>query len=128
MKNYLQRQSNPISFFDAFDEFFRPVFASDNDYQIDVAVPGFSKDQIKISLENGYLDIICSKNEQEESGKEGTVSYRRKEISEYSSRRFHVGDSIKQEDIKAKYENGILCLTIPKAQPKLPEKSYIAIE
>ncbi|MBQ8430073.1 MAG: Hsp20 family protein, partial [Clostridia bacterium] len=37
-------------------------------------------------------------------------------------------DSIKQEDIKAKYENGILCLTIPKAQPKLPEKSYIAIE
>ena len=101
---------------------------TDNDYQIDVAVPGFSKDQIKISLENGYLDIVCSKNEQEESGKEGNVSYRRKEISEYSSRRFHVGDSIKQEDIKAKYENGILCLTIPKAQPKLPEKSYIAIE
>ena len=140
MRNYLQRQSNPISFFDAFDEFFRPVFASendylksniretDNDYQIDVAVPGFSKDQIKISLENGYLDIVCSKNEQEKSGKEGTVSYRRKEISEYSSRRFHVGDSVKQEDIKAKYENGILCLTIPKAQPKLPEKSYIAIE
>ena len=57
-----------------------------------------------------------------------TTSYRRKEISEYSSRTFHVGEDITQNDIKAKYENGILCLTIPKIQPKIPEKSYIAIE
>ena len=85
-------------------------------------------EQIKISLENGYLSIVCSKNKQEENGKKDTASYRRKEISEYSSRTFHVGEDITQNDIKAKYENGILCLTIPKIQPKIPEKSYIAIE
>ncbi|MBQ8726822.1 MAG: Hsp20 family protein [Clostridia bacterium] len=141
MNNYLQRRNNTVSsIFDAFEDFFRPVFASENDYlksnvretdaeyQIDVAVPGFKKEQIKISLENGYLSIVCSKNEQEESDEKDTASYRRKEISEYSSRTFHVGEDITQNDIKAKYENGILCLTIPKIQPKIPEKSYIAIE
>ena len=68
MNNYLQRRNNTVpSIFDAFEDFFRPVFASENDYlksnvretdaeyQIDVAVPGFKKEQIKISLENGYL-------------------------------------------------------------------------
>lgn len=140
MNYYLQRRNNVNSIFDAFEDFFRPVFASENDYlksniretekeyQIDVAVPGFKKEQINISLENGYLNIVCSKNEQEESGEKDTVSYRRKEISEYSSRSFHVGDDITQNDIKAKYENGILTLTIPKVQPRIPEKSYIAIE
>ena len=57
-----------------------------------------------------------------------TTSYHRKEISEYSSTSFYIGEDITQNDIKAKYENGILSLTIPKLQPKLPEKSYIAIE
>ena len=59
--------------------------------------------------------------------KEGKV-YRRKEISEYSSRSFYVGDDVSKEDIKAKYENGVLSLVIPKVSPKLPERSYIAIE
>ncbi len=54
--------------------------------------------------------------------------YRRKEISEYSSRSFYVGDDVSKEDIKAKYENGILSLVIPKVTQKLPERSYIAIE
>ena len=141
MSNYLQKRNNTVnSIFDVFEDFFRPVFASENDYlksnicetekeyQIDVAVPGFKKEQIKISLENGYLSIVCSKNEQEENGEKNAATYRRKEISEYSSRTFHVGEDITQNDIKAKYENGILSLTIPKVQPKIPEKSYIAIE
>ena len=57
-----------------------------------------------------------------------TTSYHRKEISEYSSTSFYIGEDITQNDIKAKYENGILSLTIPKLQPRITEKSYIAIE
>ena len=129
MKNYLQNRNNNLertSLFDAIDDFFRPVFAdeadylksniseTEKDYRIEVAVPGFNKEQIKLSLENGEK-------------KEGKV-YRRKEISEYSSRSFYVGDDVSKEDIKAKYENGVLSLVIPKVSPKLPERSYIAIE
>ena len=148
MKNYLQNRNNNLertSLFDAIDDFFRPVFAdeadylksniseTEKDYRIEVAVPGFNKEQIKLSLENGYLNVVCNKQENEEKNgehgekKEGKV-YRRKEISEYSSRSFYVGDDVSKEDIKAKYENGVLSLVIPKVSPKLPERSYIAIE
>ena len=139
MKNYLQNRNNNhmehTSLFDALDDFFRPVFAdeadylksniseTDKDYRLEVAVPGFTKEQIKLSLENGYLNVVCSKKEKEEN-----KVYRRKEISEYSSRSFYVGDDVSKEDIKAKYENGILSLVIPKVTQKLPERSYIAIE
>ena len=145
MKNYLQKNtSQNVSLFDALDDFFRPVFAdegnylksniseTENDYRLDVAVPGFSKDQIKLSLEDGYLNVVCNKQNKEEKHegdgkKDGTV-YRRKEIAEYSSRSFYVGDDLSQEDIKAKYENGVLSLIIPKVSKKVPERSYIAIE
>ena len=148
MKNYLQNRNNHLqhtTLFDALDDFFRPVFAdesdylksniseTENDYRLDVAVPGFSKDQIKLSLENGYLNVVCNKQTKEEKGdehetkKERTV-FRRKEIAEYSSRSFYVGDDLSKEDIKAKYENGILSLTIPKVTKKVPDRSYISIE
>ena len=61
-------------------------------------------------------------------GEKDTTSYRRKEISEYSSTSFYIGEDITQNNIKAKYENGILSLMIPKFQPRITEKSYIAIE
>lgn len=155
MKNYLQNRNNNhmehTSLFDALDDFFRPVFAdeadylksniseTDKDYRLEVAVPGFTKEQIKLSLENGYLNVVCSKKEKEgaqnaqqnanaENEKKENKVYRRKEISEYSSRSFYVGDDVSKEDIKAKYENGILSLVIPKVTQKLPERSYIAIE
>lgn len=151
MKNYLQNRNNNhmehTSLFDALDDFFRPVFAdeadylksniseTDKDYRLEVAVPGFTKEQIKLSLENGYLNVVCSKKEKEggneangENAKKENKVYRRKEISEYSSRSFYVGDDVSKEDIKAKYENGILSLVIPKITQKLPERSYIAIE
>lgn len=149
MKNYLQNRNNHlehVTLFDALDDFFRPVFAeesdylksniseTDNDYRLDVAVPGFSKDQIKLSLENGYLNVVCNKQtkeEKQEDGKEvkkNNTVYRRKEIAEYSSRSFYVGDDLSKEDIKAKYENGILSLIIPKVTQKVPDRSYISIE
>ncbi|MGN1053595.1 MAG: Hsp20/alpha crystallin family protein [Candidatus Scatosoma sp.] len=144
MKNYLQKNTTQhVSLFDALDDFFRPVFAdegnylksniseTENDYRLDVAVPGFSKDQIKLSLEDGYLNVVCNKQNKEEKNegdKKGGTVYRRKEIAEYSSRSFYVGDDLSQEDIKAKYENGILSLIIPKVTKKVPDRSYIAIE
>ena len=145
MRNYLQRTNRgETSLFDAFDDFFRPIFAeenhslstnireNENEYLLENATPGFTKDQIKLSLENGYLNVVCSKqtkNETSDDNKdENKGAWRRKEISEYSARSFYLGDEVAQEDIKAKYENGILSLTIPKSRPKVPEKSYIAIE
>jgi HSP20 family molecular chaperone IbpA len=137
MRTYLQRRNNyqPTDIFDVFDNFFRPVFSeetsclktnireTDNAYELDVEVPGYTKDQIKITLENGYLSVVCSKQEQETNGK-----YRRKEISESCARNYYVGKDIPRDAIKAKCENGILTLTVPKSQPKQVEASYITID
>lgn len=135
MKTYLARRSNPTDIFDVFDDFFRPVFSeetscmktnireTDDAYEFDIEVPGFTKEQIKISLENGYLSVVCSRQEQEINGK-----YRRKEICKSCARNYFVGKDISRESIKAKYENGILTLTVPKSQPKQVEASYIEIE
>ena len=137
MRTYLQSRNNyqPTDIFDVFDNFFRPVFSeetsclktnireTDNAYELDVEVPGYTKDQIKITLENGYLSVVCSKQEQETNGK-----YRRKEISESCARNYYVGKDIPRDAIKAKCENGILTLTVPKSQPKQVEASYITID
>lgn len=137
MKNYLQKRDNNYDLFDAFDEFFRPVFydekrdlatnikETDNGYELEVEMPGYSKDQIKVALENGYLTVSAKKESKEESDKK---RYVKKEISESCSRSYYVGDDIKQEDIKAKYNNGILCLNVPKSQPKQISSHYIDIE
>lgn len=138
MKHYLQtRNDNTYDLFDAFDDFFKPMFFDDthelktnikeneNDYQLDLALPGFTKEDIKISLENGYLTVNASKQVKEEDKK----NYLKKEITESMSRSYYVGGDISKEQIKAKYDNGILCLTVPKSQPKkLNNTNYISIE
>jgi HSP20 family molecular chaperone IbpA len=137
MKNLQIRKNNGYDLFDAFDDLFRPVFyggekelktdikETENDYEFDIAVPGYSKDQIKVSLDNGYLTIACSKEEKEEDNKK---HYIRHEISESCQRSYYVGNDVAKGDIKAKYENGILTLTVPKSAPKQVEDSFINIE
>ena len=137
MKNYLQKRDNNYDLFDAFDDFFRPVFydenkdlrtnikETENGYELEVEMPGYSKDQIKVALENGYLTVSAKKEQKEEGDKK---HYVKKEISESCSRSYYVGDDIKQEDVKAKYDNGILCLNVPKSQPKQISSHYIDIE
>ena len=101
----------------------------DNGYQLVVDLPGFTKDEIKASLENGYLTISAEKGlDKEEKDKEG--KYIRKERYAGSmSRSFYVGDAITEDDIKAKYESGILRLSIPKKEAKQVETTKrIAIE
>ena len=131
MKTYLQKR-NSGDVFDVFEDFFKPMFydeqldsmrtdikETDKDYQLSIEMPGFKKDEIKVSLENGYLTVSAEKNETEEEGKECRVSCQRS---------YYVGDKVQEENVKAKYENGMLQLTVPKEEPKKIASKSIAIE
>ena len=103
----------------------------DGAYEVDMDLPGFAKDEIKVSLENGYLTISAAKGLDEEEKEKKTGRYIRKErYAGACQRSFYVGDEITQEDIKGEFKHGILRLTIPKkeAKPAVEEKKYIAIE
>ena len=105
------------------------VKETDAGYEVDIDLPGFKKDEINAKLENGYLTISAAKGlDKDETDKKG--KYIRKERYAGSmSRSFYVGDGITQEDIKAKYEDGILRLVVPKKDAKAVENNrYIAIE
>ena len=101
----------------------------DNGYEVDIDLPGFKKDEISAQLDNGYLTISASKGlDKEEKDKQGKY-IRRERFSGAMSRSFYVGDGITQEDIKAKYEDGILRLSVPKKEHRVIENNkYIAIE
>ena len=99
-------------------------------YEVDIDLPGFKKDEVSIQLENGYLTITAAKGLDKDEEKEDKSGYIRKERwSGSCSRSFYVGENVKSEDIKAKMEDGILHLTMPKEQPKaLPKQNTILIE
>ena len=88
------------------------------------------KSDVKAELNNGYLTISVSKDTGEEEQKDEEKGYVfRERYTGSCSRSFYVGQNVKEEDIKASYENGILTLTFPKDAPaQIPEKKYIAIE
>ena len=106
------------------------VKETDNSYEVDIDLPGFKKDEIEAKLENGYLTISAAKGLDKEEKDEKDGKYIRKErYSGAMSRSFYVDDELKQEDIKAKYEDGILKLSVPKKEPKKVETTkHIAIE
>ena len=106
------------------------VKETDNSYEVDIDLPGFRKDEIEAKLENGYLTISAAKGLDKEEKEEKDGKYIRKErYSGAMSRSFYVGDELKQEDIKAKYQDGILKLSVPKEEPKKVETTkHIAIE
>ena len=103
---------------------------TDDNYQIEMELPGFTKEDVKADLKDGYLTIQASHNEsKDEKGEDG--KYLRKErYSGSCSRSFYVGDAVTQEDIKAKFTDGILTVLVPKKEkePEVEEKKYIAIE
>ena len=102
---------------------------SDTAYEMDIDLPGFKKEDVSAKLENGYLTITASTDSKKEEKQEG--KYIRKErYSGTTSRSFYVGEDLTQEDIKAKFENGVLKVLVPKKeeQPKVEKKSYIDIE
>ena len=105
------------------------VKETDTGYEVDIDLPGFKKDEINALLDNGYLTISAAKGlDKDEKDKKG--KYIRKErYAGAMSRSFYVGEGVTQEDIKAKYEDGILRLSVPKKEAKAVEnKKYIAIE
>ena len=105
------------------------VKETDTGYEVDIDLPGFKKDEINAQLDNGYLTISAAKGlDKDEKDKKG--KYIRKErYAGAMSRSFYVGEGVTQEDIKAKYEDGILRLSVPKKEKKAVENNkYIAIE
>ena len=124
-----------------FDEFFdSPFFKTknsvmrtdvteeDDKYILEIDVPGFSKEDIKLSLENGYLQVEAKKvEEKEDEDKKGKV-IRRERLVGNCSRCYYVGD-IKEEFIEAEYHNGILKVIVPKENPEeIEKKKFINIK
>ena len=105
------------------------VRETENSYELDIDLPGFKKDEVNVELKNGYLTIQAAKGlDKEEQDKKGKY-IRQERYAGAMSRSFYVGEDVKQEDVKAKYENGILKLSIPKTpEKKAEEKKTIAIE
>ncbi len=102
------------------------VHEHDDHYELDIDLPGFKKDDIKLTLENGYLTVSASKNLDVDEKKGKTL---RKERYEGAMQRsFYVGDGLTEEDIAGKFENGVLHLNVLKKSRKIPEKKNIMIE
>ena len=101
----------------------------DEGYELDIDLPGFKKDEIKVELDNGYLTISAAKGlNKDEKDKKGKY-IRQERYTGAMQRSFYVGDALTQEDVKAKFENGILKLSLPKKDAKaIEEKKGIAIE
>lgn len=138
------RLFNEDVFDDVFDDFvpYRQVFGKHEknwmktdikdmgqSYELDMDLPGFKKDEVQIELENGYLTISANKKHEVDDKDEKGNYIRQERYYGSCSRSFYVGDEVTHEDIKAKFEDGILRLDIPKMETKQVEnKKYISIE
>ena len=101
----------------------------DGMYLLDIDLPGFEKENIKAELNDGYLTISATRNTSEDKSDEESGYVYRERSCGSCSRSSYVGNSVKEEDIKAAYNNGTLSLTFPKEAPQqIEEKKYIAIE
>ena len=131
---------------DWFDDFFGYPFGSyrvstnemmktdikdtENGYEITMSLPGVKKEDVKAELKDGYLTIQATSGTNNDTKDENSKYIRRERYYGTCSRSFYVGDEVTQEDIKAKFEDGTLKLTVPKkeAKPAVEEKKYISIE
>ena len=127
--------------FDIFDSFFDDDFfprkehnlmktdirEKKDKYLVDIDLPGFEKENIDLSLKNGYLNIHAKVNK-EEHNKEEEKFVRRERFFGECSRSFYVGDDIKEEDIHAEFRNGILKITVPKKELEDKSKQVKQIE
>ena len=103
---------------------------TDGSYELDVDLPGFKKEDVKIQLKNGYLNIQATREEKKDEKDDKGKYVRRERYTGTCNRSFYVGSSIKHEDIHAKYENGILHVTFPKEETKkeAEEKKFVSID
>ena len=127
--------------FNLFDDFFDDDFFSKKDkslmktdiretkdkFIIDMDLPGFSKENINLSLKNGYLEI-SAKVEKEDNSDEEAKYVRKERFYGECSRSFYVGDDVTEEDIQAEFKNGILKIEVPKVNPEEKETETKQIE
>ena len=98
---------------------------NDNGYELDMDLPGFKKDEITVNLRDGYVTISAERGMERNEKDEKTGKFVRQErYSGSCQRSFYVGEGVKQEDMKARFEDGILHLEFPKASPKQVEESH----
>ena len=139
-----------------FDDFFTPFYYDDKDekkaekklyghraqnllrtdiketkegYELVIDVPGFKKDEVQVQLKDGYLTISAAKGlDKDEEDKKGNY-IRRERYAGSTSRSFYVGNGVKNEDVHAKFENGVLRLSTPKkAAEEIEADKYVSIE
>ncbi|MDD3127364.1 MAG: Hsp20/alpha crystallin family protein [Candidatus Izemoplasmatales bacterium] len=140
MNNLIRRNKTDLDYFDDIFAGFLPqsfhqvnnlymktdIKELDKVYELEIDVPGFEKDEIKISLENGYLTVEA-KHETTTENKEERYLHRERLVGQVA-RTFYVGEDISEADIKAGYNKGILTLSIPKQGTLVKDKKYISIE
>ncbi|MGN0166204.1 MAG: Hsp20/alpha crystallin family protein [Lachnospiraceae bacterium] len=135
-------------FDDFFDDFARPnknsarcvapstavmktdVKENEAGYELDIELPGYKKEDVQAQLKDGYLTITATTGAKNEQKDENGKYIRRERYYGTCSRNFYVGEDIEQEDIKARFEDGVLKVTVPKkeAKPEVEENKYITIE
>ena len=105
------------------------VREKEDGYEIDMDLPGFKKDQVELTLENGYLTVTANKGfDKDEKDKQGRM-IRQERYAGSMQRSFYVGQNMTEEDVKARFEDGVLHLNLPKKDAKkVPEKKTICIE
>lgn len=98
-------------------------------YELEVDLPGFKKDEVKLQLSDGYLTIFAEKGLDKDEEKYGRL-IRQERYEGAMQRSFYVGEGLTEDDVKAAFANGVLKISLPKAEAKkaLPEESYIEIE
>ncbi len=101
----------------------------DDQFEVDIDLPGFKKEEIQLNLESGYLTVSAAKAlEEDKNNKQGKL-IRQERYTGTMQRSFYVGENVTEEDIKAKFEDGVLKLNIPKKEAvRIPEKKTIMIE
>lgn len=99
-------------------------------YEIVMNLPGVKKEDVQAELKDGYLTVKATTNTSSDTQDDNGHYIRRERYTGSCSRSFYVGEQVTQEDIKAKFEDGVLKIAVPKkeAEPKVEEKKYIAIE
>ena len=141
MKNEM---TNRLGFFDPFfEDFFVKEYKRTNNelmktnikdegdhYSFEVELPQVKKENVKVSVEDGYMTIYAEYNNSENEKNSNGKYIRRERYYGECSRSFYIGDDIKTEDVKASFKNGILTLNIPKKtlEDKESEKNYISID
>ncbi len=100
----------------------------DDRYELAMDLPGYDKDDMKISLKDGYMTVEASHSDSKEEKSEDGRYIRRERYTGAVQRTFYVGDKTTTEDIKAKFENGILFIDVPKDAACGAEEKYITIE